>query len=156
MDGRRRVLTMYGQSSTHPPPRWGWVEGELQAAGTYWVTARPAGHPHPRPVWGVWHRDGLHLSIGSPVIAREIADDRRLAVHLESGTDVVIVEGVVPDASPSAAQVLEAYRDKYGSDYDVAVLGELTRVDPVTVMAWRTAGWAGKDGFTECAKWTFG
>jgi hypothetical protein len=86
-------LTMYGQPSSAPRLDWSWVRTQLEDAGTYWVVARGSGHPHPRPVWGVWHADVLHLSVGSPIVASALEVDPRVTAHVGSGTDVVIVEG---------------------------------------------------------------
>lgn len=34
---------------------------------------------------------------------------------------------------------------KYGWSYDVATYGPLPRIGPEVVLAWRAAGWAGRD-----------
>ena len=141
---------MYGQPSEHPPLDWEWVQEQLESAGTYWVIPRrrPDGYPHPRPVWGVWLDDALHLSIGSPVIRRALAADPRVTVHLESGTDVVVVEGRRhPRRGHRGPAVLAAYDAKYDWQYDEARYGPISRVAPQTVLAWRTAGWAGRESF---------
>ncbi len=75
-------------------------------------------------------------------------------VHLDSGTDVVIVEGVVSPL-PSSASGVDAYNEKYDWDYDVERYGPLTVVAPTTVMAWRAKGVAGRDGFGSTGRWTF-
>jgi hypothetical protein len=159
MAGARRVLRMYGQPSEHPPLDWEWVQGQLESAPTYWVLSgaipRPSGYPHPRPVWGLWLDDSLHLSIGSPVIRNALAADARVTVHLDSGTDVVVVEGNVMPASSTSDVVLAAYDTKYDWQYDAAQYGPIRRVSPQTVMAWRTAGWAGRESFRETGSWAF-
>jgi hypothetical protein len=106
-------------------------------------------------VWGVWSGGSLHLSIGSPVVRRQLADDDRLTVHLDSGVDVVVLEGSADTERSTDAAVLERYRTKYDSSYDVAEYGQLTVVQPTTVLAWRAAGWAGRDGFRQSGKWRF-
>ena len=150
-------LRMWGQESDSPPPDWRWVEAQLRDAGTYWVVARPAGHPHPRPVWGVWSADALLLSLGSPVIARELASDPRAAVHLDSGTDVIIVEGdasvvVAPEA---IADFTARYNAKYDWEYKAEQDGPPTRIDPSAILSWRAAGEAGRGGFPQAARWSF-
>jgi hypothetical protein len=159
MSGVRRVLRMYGQPSEHPPLDWEWVQEALESAPTYWVIPRalpgPSGYPHPRPVWGLWLGDALHLSIGSPVIRRALAADPRVTVHLDSGTDVVVLEGIVIPATGTEGAVLAAYDAKYDWQYDEAQYGPISRVAPQTVLAWRTAGWAGRESFRETGRWTF-
>lgn len=144
---------MFGQPSEGGALDWGWVDNQLSAAPTYWVISRGGAHPHPRPVWGAWHEGELYLSIGSPVIRRELQADPRITVHLDSGTDVVVVEGVIAPA-PAAAAV-QTYNAKYDWDYDEQRYGALGRVTPSLVTAWRAAGWAGRDSFRETGSWKF-
>ena len=155
MPGVRRILRMYGQPSEHPPLAWEWVAAQLEAAPTYWVIPRNDGYPHTRPVWGLWLDDALHLSIGSPVIRSALATDPRVSVHLDSGTDVVVVEGQVLPASSTDEAVLAAYDAKYDWQYDEAQYGPISRVTPQAVVAWRTGGWAGRESFRETGRWTF-
>jgi Pyridoxamine 5'-phosphate oxidase len=149
-----RPLRLYGQSSNKSTLEWAWVEDQLVAAGTYWVTARTPGHPHPRPVWGIWFEGRLYLSIGTPLTARALATDPRVSVHLDSGTDVVIVEGRAERVA-SDAEVLTRYDRKYDWTYDASEYGPLTCVAPQTVLAWRTAGWAGRESFQVTGCWRF-
>jgi hypothetical protein len=145
---------MYGEPSDLPSPEWAWVATLLAAAHLYWVVAPTADWPHPRPVWGVWLDDRLYLSLGSPHLRRDLASDGRVTVHLESGTDVVIVEGRVAE-SDVAESALARYDEKYDYAYDVERYGALLAVAPVKVLAWTAAGIAGRDGFTSAAAWTF-
>lgn len=150
-------LRMWGQESDSPPPEWRWVQEQLSDAGTYWAISRSASYPHPRPVWGVWIPETLLLSIGSPVITRELAADSRVAVHLDSGTDVVILEGhatVVADVG-SIAEFATTYNAKYDWEYSAERDGPPTRVTPANVLSWRAAGAAGRDGFPQAARWQF-
>ena len=147
-------LRLYGQRSDKPPPDWAWVDEQLTEAGTYWVTARTRGHPHPRPVWGVWRRPNLYLSIGTPITARALSADPVVTVHLDSGTDVVIVEGrrtgMVTDAD-----VIADYDGKYRWSYDAGTYGPLSCIVAETILAWRTAGWAGRESFQQTGRWQF-
>jgi len=145
---------MYGQPSGADELAWSWVDQQLEAAGTYWVTPTGPDRPHPRPVWGIWHADSLHLSIGSLVLARQLADDPVVTVHLDSGIDVVIIEGAATGSSDETG-LLEHYNAKYDWTYTVAKFGPLTRVDPSKVLAWRSTGFAGRDGFQASGKWRF-
>jgi hypothetical protein len=93
----------------------------------------------------------LHLSIGSPTLAA--APNGSLAtVHLDSGTDVVIVEGVVESKTVDPG-LIATYDAKYTWVYDVDAYGPLTSIRPHTVLAWRSAGWAGHDGFIAANRW---
>jgi hypothetical protein len=147
-------LRLYGQVSDKPALDWSWVNEQLETAGTYWVIARAAGHPHPRPVWGVWKDQRLFLSIGTPSTLRALTADPRVTVHLDSGTDVVIVEGRAVE-NADAVHAIEAYDRKYDWSYDADRYGRLTLILPNSVLAWRTAGWAGRDSFQQTGRWEF-
>ncbi len=151
---RQRALRLYGHVSDCEALEWSWVDDQLRGAGTYWVVARATGYPHPRPVWGVWRASQLFLSIGTPVTRDALAADPIVTVHLDSGTDVVIVEGRVL-GSGADEEILAEYDRKYDWSYDVATYGPLTHVSPSTILAWRTAGWAGRDSFQRCGRWEF-
>jgi hypothetical protein len=154
MDPIAEPLTMYGALSAADDLDWEWARDQLAAAGTYWVVARPRATPHPRPVWGVWLEDRVYLSLGSPLLRAELADDPRVAVHLDSGTDVVVLEGRVTGERADDAVVRE-YDHKYDWDYDADEYGPFTEITPETVVAWRAGGWAGRDGFNATARFRF-
>ena len=93
---------------------WDWAAEGLTASRNYWIaTTRGDGRPHVAPVWGVWH-DGA-LWFGTDVASakgRNIARSPEVVAHLESGDDVVILEGAAEEATaPAAAD--DAYAAKY-------------------------------------------
>jgi hypothetical protein len=97
---------------------WGHVTGRMSGARNYWVgSTRPDGRPHAAPVWGVWVEGTLHFGTSRRSRkGRNLAANPALAVHLESGDDVVIIEGVAEEVADRAslAAVDAAYRAKYG------------------------------------------
>lgn len=97
---------------------WSFASGELERARNYWVvTARPDGRPHSMPVWGVWLDETVWFSTGEDSVkARNLAADPRLVVHLESGDDAVILEGVAERPALDAelhGRIVAAYAAKY-------------------------------------------
>jgi len=93
---------------------WSWAVERLTKSRNYWiVTASADGRPHAVPVWGLWLDDAVVFST-SPQSrkARNLAHDPRVVVHLESGDEVVILEGSVEPAELNDA-VADAYRKKY-------------------------------------------
>jgi hypothetical protein len=154
MDPVAEELVMYGAPARVHGLEWAWVAEQLATAGAYWTVTPSSVHPHPRPVWGVWLHDVLHLSIGSPRLSADARNDVAVTVHLGSVTDVVIVEGRIGGHN-SEPQVLDAYNTKYDWSYTIDEYGPLTTVLPVKVMAWRSAGWAGREGFQQTGKWRF-
>jgi PPOX class probable F420-dependent enzyme len=95
---------------------WSWAEEQLTQARNYWVcTTRADGRPHAVPVWGVWADDAVWFGT-SPDSAkgRNMARDPRVVVHLESGDEVVILEGEVELPADLPQTVADAYEKKYG------------------------------------------
>jgi hypothetical protein len=85
------------------------------------------------PVWGIWH-DGAVLFGTSPtsVKGKNMTRDPRIVVHLESGDEVVILEGSaeIVDVDDAALDVYEA---KYAHRPDVPNLYALR---PARAYAW--------------------
>jgi len=145
---------MYGEPSDVDALDWSWVDAELSSAGTYWITPSCGRHPHQRPVWGIWVDEWLDLSIGSPVVSRLLKGQPEITVHLDSGTDVAVLEGVVAGRTDDPV-LIRAYNDKYDGTYTKHEYGPLTRIRPTVALAWRAAGWAGRDGFRQGGRWRF-
>jgi hypothetical protein len=155
MERTEQALRLYTQPSDRPPLAWSWADRQLREAGLYWTSPAGSGSwPHPRPVWGVWHDQRLHLSIGSPPIRRAASPGAAVTVHLESATDVVILEGRFSGPT-SERGVVDLYDKKYDWSYDLDRYGPFTTVEPARILAWRTAGPAGRDSFQETGRWTF-
>jgi len=115
---------------------WSWAEERLVSAHNYWIAT---SGPHASPVWALW-RDGAVVFSCSPRSrkARELARDPRVVVHLESGDEVVIVEGEVQRVVADAVLVDE-YERKYAYRADP---GEgWYRVVPRRVLAWTEPGY---------------
>src|SRR5215831_15103197 len=73
---------------------WTWATERLIRARNYWIaTTRPDGRPHSRPVWGIWLNNTFYFSTGS-LAASNLSINPTITVHLESGSEVLIVEGV--------------------------------------------------------------
>lgn len=103
---------------------WSWAEAQLAAARNYWFcTTRPDGRPHSIPAWGAWLDGALYFD-GSPETrrARNLAQNPALTVHLESGDQVVILEGAAQETGrpePAlAARLAAALAEKYGPSHD--------------------------------------
>jgi hypothetical protein len=107
-------------------------------------------------VWSPTGGDDLWLTLGSPRLRIDVEARPLVTVHLDSGVEVVILEGtaeLVTDAEDVAA-FIAAYDRKYDWVYDAETYGPPTRVAASRVLAWRSGGWAGRDGFTSASKWT--
>ncbi len=126
---------------------WSQVEERLIAAQHYWMaTVRPDGSPHVVPRWGVWLA-GRFFYDGSPTTrhARNLAENPACTLNLESGTEVVIVEGVSePTRAPAdglGAQLSIAFQKYHDLGYAPGPEswvdgGGLMVLTPRIAMAW--------------------
>jgi len=126
---------------------WSHVEERLTPAINYWVcTVRPDGRPHVTPVWGAW-LDGKMYIEGSPETrrAKNLHTNPAVSVHLESGSDVVILEGIAREVEKPERELGEklskAMTAKYKSmGYEPGPdnwdQGGLIEITVKTVLAW--------------------
>lgn len=126
---------------------WQHVLERLTAAQNYWVdTADRAGHVHATPIWG-GVVDGTLYVEGGPGTrrGRNLAENPNVVVHLESGDDVVILEGtadqVVPPSADLARRLTAVLDAKYGArDYHPSAdqwnEGGLYAIRPRRAFAW--------------------
>ena len=138
---------------------WNSIVEKLSKALNYWVgTTRPDGRPHSMPVWGVW-LDGAFYFSTSPQSrkARNLAIDPAVVVHLESGDEVVVLEGSAEPVTDDAR--LESFRDaynpKYEWDFTIEQLqrGGVFAVRPVVAFAW--LGSRGESFSGAATRWQF-
>lgn len=114
----------------------------LAAARNYWITsASSSGIPHAMPVWGVWLDSRFLFSTGPRTRkARNISENPFAVIHLESGSELVVVEGVVRQVSDAAvvSDFLSAYNPKYSWNFTAEDFrsGELFEVQPLKAFAW--------------------
>ncbi len=98
---------------------WSYVEDRLSTARHYWLaTASPEGRPHAVPVWGVWLEGALYFGGGPDVLwQRNLRANPLISVHLESGSEVVVIEGEVvlttEQQDDTVRGVMAAYEGKY-------------------------------------------
>jgi PPOX class probable F420-dependent enzyme len=125
---------------------WPRVERRLQNAENYWVgTTRPDGRPHAMPVYGIWRDNAFWFATGRhSVKGRNISANPQVVVHLESGDDVVILEGTASEVNDPGhvAQILPHLAGKYGIQPEEMTVDDpdsdaaLYLVRPKTVQAW--------------------
>ncbi len=126
---------------------WRHVVQRLTKAQNYWLcSVRPDGRPHTIPKWAVWVNNKIYFD-GSPQTrhAKNIAQNPYVTLHLESGNDVVIVEGtcwaIEKPTSELGQKIAQAYTIKYAeigyapepSQWDEGGLFEIT---PHIALAW--------------------
>jgi hypothetical protein len=84
---------------------WDWAAAQLTESKHYWLcSVRPNGKPHVVPRWGVFLDEKFYYD-GSPETrhSRNIQSNPNVSLHLESGTQAIILEGIAePAGKPSA------------------------------------------------------
>jgi hypothetical protein len=129
---------------------WSHVTDRLQGARNYWVcSTRPDGRPHAVPVWGVWTQGQLYHG-GSPLTrkAHNLDANPAVTIHLESGDDVLIMEGTVEKLTEQTIdperlrRIDDAYEAKYGMRHGLP----LWVLHPRKVLAWT-------DFFKSATRW---
>jgi len=125
---------------------WSHVSERMTQAHAYWIcTVSPDGQPHATPVDGLWLDDRLYFG-GDPETRRNrnLEANPAVCVHLESGSDVVILHGEAHSfRAPEqalAARLSEASAKKYGygpkpDDYMTAT--GMYVFQPRVVFAWK-------------------
>ena len=134
---------------------WSKVRYRLAKARNYWiVTASLEGQVHAAPVWGIWANDTFCFSTDlDSRKGHNLATNPNLVVHLESGDNVVILEGTAEPVTNRS--VLVKYADSYELKYRIRprVKGSpsgVYRVKPGVALAWS------EKNFTESAtRWQF-
>jgi PPOX class probable F420-dependent enzyme len=137
---------------------WPEVEQRLVDARNYWVaTTRADGGPHVMPVWGLWI-DGTFAFSTDPgsVKGRNLARDPRVAVHLESGDDAVILEGTVERITtrPDLERFADAYQVKYRMRPDVSQ-PESSSSGYYRLRLDKAIAWREQDFPTSATRWLF-
>jgi general stress protein 26 len=92
------------------------------------------------PVWGLWFEDAFYFSSHPDSRkARNLASNPAVVVHLESGDEVVVIEGEAAEVTDAALRqrLSEDYTRKY--EFEVSFTGGrgLLAVRPRVAYAWR-------------------
>ena len=135
---------MYGLKTRENYLPFSHAEARLAKSRNYWIcTARPDGRPHSIPVWGFWIDGALYFGTArASRKARNLAHHPAISIHLDSGDDVVILEGtateVDPNDKPTFKKLDAASRVKYNMPMTAPPGGQsvVYRVFPRVVLAW--------------------
>ena len=125
---------------------WSWAVERLEAAIVYWLaTAGADGAPHVIPIWGAWVGGRWYVEGGPTRWQRNLRENPQLAIHIEIGDEVVIVEGTatehVAPPAPLAEAILAGYaKYKAAEDYEASAdhwtEGGLWELRPSKAFAW--------------------
>ncbi len=155
--GRPATSADYGISRDLEPAQCSWSKATdlLAPARNYWVgSTLPNGRPHAMPVWGIWQDDTLYFATGrNSRKARNLAANPAVVIHLESGDEVVILEGEIEEVrDPSALdRFTDAYFVKYQFRPNTADPTQVVyRLRPHTAFTWGE-----KDYPQSALRWNF-
>jgi hypothetical protein len=125
---------------------WAWARERLERAMVYWLaTTGSDGAPHVIPIWGAWVDGRWYVEGGPTRWRRNMRENPQLAIHIEIGDEVVIVEGtateLVAPESPLADAILAGYAKYkvaglYEASADHWTAGGLWELRPVKAFAW--------------------
>jgi hypothetical protein len=145
---------IYGLKERKQYLPWSQAEKRLAASRNYWIcTARPDGRPHSIPVWGFWMDGAFYFgSARTSRKARNLARNPAVSVHLESGDDVVILEGTAVEVSdkPTFKKLDRECRKKYKMPLMIMPESVTYRVRPRVALAWTE-----KDFLKTATRWQF-
>ena len=158
--GRPAMAKSYGIASGEQGlMEWSWVDAQMAKSRNYWIASTcPDGRPHVAPVWGVW-LDGV-LYFGGDVQARRsrnLAANPRVVVHLESGDEVVMIEGEVESVLDPTflRRAAAALAKKYALPQMVNTFDDLAGVVCFRVKAQKVFAWLEKDYPNTATRWVF-
>ena len=145
----RPFIPAYGEvpESTDGMVTWAWARERLERAITYWLATSGAdGSPHIVAIWGVWV-GGCCFVEGKPGATRwqrNLGENPKAAIKIESDDEVIIVEGFVVEhvapPSPLANAILAGFAKYRAKGYEASAErwaeGGLWELRPVKAFAW--------------------
>ena len=139
---------------------WARFCDRMRSAYVYWIaTESPNAMPHAVPVWGLWLDETLYFSNGTTTrTGRNLTANPAVSVHLESGEDVVIIEGRVEAVDEDAA-LIDRLNAEYGPKYVWSERVEgWYRLRPEKAFAWLcpSVGLASSVYAGSATRWRFG
>jgi len=137
---------------------WASISRRIGESDLFWLaTTRPDGRPHAVPIGGSWHEDRLFFNMSPRTVsARNLDGCGPVCVHLESGSEAVIIEGTATMLAPPEvpAAVMQDYSRKYG--------GGMSAYDPADPeLPWfaveprRVLFWLAEDIRNTAVRWVF-
>jgi general stress protein 26 len=132
------------------------AEQRLANSRNYWIcSSRPDGRPHSIPVWGFWLDGALYFGTArASRKARNLAQNAAVSIHLESGNDVVILEGTAAEVDLNDKARIGPLDAASRAKYKMPLRGTpetvLYSVRPRVVLAWTE-----KDFPHNATRWQF-
>lgn len=154
--GLPHVPSLYGLKPRKRYLPWSHARERLEHSRNYWIcTTRPDGRPHSIPVWGFFVDDVFYFGTAkSSRKAKNLTHNSALSIHVDSGDDVVIVEGEAVEVSQTDRQIISkldaASKTKYKMPLMIVPESVLYAVRPRVVLSWTE-----KDFPNNATRWEF-
>jgi hypothetical protein len=154
--GIPQVPGLYGLKPRKQYLPWSHARERLERSRNYWIcTGRPDGRPHSIPVWGFFVDDVLYFGTAkSSRKAKNLSHNPAVSIHLDSGDDVVIVEGKAVEVARSDREIIAkldaASKTKYKMPLMIVPESVLYAVRPRIVLSWTE-----KDFPNNATRWEF-
>jgi general stress protein 26 len=119
---------------------WDFVSAHMETSLYYWLSTNYAdGRPHVIPVWGIWYKNRVHFEGSMKTAwAQNLKRDPRIAVHLPSAEQVVVIEGsahIIEDDDIDSTE-WDRLDTRFQSKYKVDKGSPYWYVQPTKVLAW--------------------
>jgi len=137
---------------------WSTVSEGMKASRNYWIgSTSPDGRPHNTPVWGAWIDNTFYFGMGQTSRkARNLANNPAIVVHLESGDDVVILEGLVERVTSMDTALYKRIAADYAAKYDGFSINPPSEGEPVYAVRPQVAfAWLESDFVRSATRWRF-
>lgn len=117
---------------------WSEIAERFRTEHNYWIcTTSPDGRPHARPTWGVFVDDTICFGGGPQTRwSRNLAANPQVTIHLESGSRVVVAEGIVDRITDEEDARLATIDDAYEKKYAMRHGPPIWLLKPALVVAW--------------------
>jgi pyridoxine/pyridoxamine 5'-phosphate oxidase len=132
-------------STPHHPPSWESIAERIRLSRNYWIcSVSPDGSPHALPVWGIWLDHELYfVTKRASKKGRNLLANPKVAIHLESGDDVISFQGRVREINNPLhlTKIAATYSEKYDGDQiypDLEIVFELV---PRFAFTWSEANY---------------
>lgn len=104
---------------------WDWVATQIRESKNYWLCSvrpptaeAPHGRPHVMPRWGVFVGGRVYYDGSSETRHnRNIETNPNVAIHLENGTEAIILEGMTVPAGRPSLELGKSLAEEYAKKY---------------------------------------
>ncbi|MEM8532809.1 MAG: pyridoxamine 5'-phosphate oxidase family protein [Chloroflexota bacterium] len=131
---------------------WDWVIEQINHSLHYWLsTTRSNGYPHVVPIAAIWYDDALYFSVSKQSVkGRNISNQPNVALHLESSTNVFILEGQTQLANDDVVQahITTPYTRRYNFTPPTGQSNQWYKLAPQRVL-----GWLLQDSYHTATRW---